>query len=240
MNTPPRNYETLRMTPLRKVIAARMQEAKQTIPHYRVAVDIEMDALLAARQKLNAEHSDAKVSVNDFIIKACAQALMECPEVNIQYVDGHIHQYHQADISVVIAVGGGLATPVVWGANRKSLHEISSTVKDLAARAAAGKLKMDEIMGGSFSISNLGMFDVDSFDAIINPPQCAILAVASARPQVRVVDGDIKTPVIMRAALSLDHRTIDGATGAKFMGVLKDIIQSPSHLEAMVGISSLT
>lgn len=223
-------YHVIPLTPLRKVIAARMTEAKQTIPHFRVAADIEMDALLALRKQVNAENSDHKVSVNDFIIKACATALMEHPAINIQLVNDEIHQYRQADISVVIAVDGGLSTPVIRNANNKSLLEIASEVKSVAARAAQGQLKMDEILGGSFSISNLGMFGIDQFDAIINPPQGAILAVGGAIPQPIVKDGMITTATIMRVNLSLDHRAIDGAIGAQFLATLRKILENPEAL----------
>ena len=223
-------YQTIPLTPLRKIIAARMAEAKQTIPHYRVSSDIEMDTLLALRKKHNEKNPDQKVSVNDFIIKACATALMEKPAINIQLIDDEIHQYHQADISVVIAVEGGLSTPVIRNANNKTVAEIAEEVQVLAARAQNGTLKMDEILGGTFSISNLGMYGVDQFDAIINPPQCAILAIGSAKPQPIVKDGDIAIATVMRVTLSLDHRAIDGATGAQFLDVLKEKLQNPDHL----------
>ena len=221
------DYGVIRLTPLRKVIAARMLDAKQTIPHYRLAMDVEMDALLALRKQVNASHPDSKVSVNDFIIKACANALMEKPALNIQWVDNEIHQYRQADISVVIAVEGGLSTPIIRGADKKTVAEIAAEVKDLAARAAAGQLKMEEILGGTFSISNLGMYGVDQFDAIINPPQCAILAVSSAKPQAVVKAGAVAVATVMRVQLSLDHRAIDGATAAAFLAVLREQLEKP-------------
>lgn len=223
-------FDIIPLTPLRKIIAARMTEAKQTIPHFRVAADIEMDALLTLRKQFNTENSDLKISVNDFIIKACAIALIENPAINIQLVNGKIHQYRQADISVVIAVDGGLSTPVIHNANNKSLLEIASEVKSVAARAAQGQLKMDEILGGSFSISNLGMYGINQFDAIINPPQGAILAVAGAIPQPIVKDGMIITATIMRVNLSLDHRAIDGAAGALFLTTLRKILENPEEL----------
>ena len=223
-------YKVIPLTPLRKIIAARMTEAKQTIPHYRLSADIEMDALVALRKQYNTENLDQKVSINDFIIKACAMALMECPQINIQFAEGEVHQYSQADISVVIAVEGGLSTPVIRSANTKTLAEIALEVKALAARAQEGTLKMDEIMGGSFSLSNLGMYDVDQFDAIINPPQCAILAVASAKLKPAVKDNHITIASIMRATLSLDHRVIDGVVGAEFLSVLRRFLEKPELL----------
>ena len=224
-------YKVIRLSPLRKIIASRMTEAKQTIPHYRISTDIEMDALFALRKKHNTQNPDHKLSVNDFIIKAVAMVLMECPQINSQFVDGEIHQYPQADISVVIAVEGGLSTPVVRNANNKSLSEIASEVKSLAERAQKGSLKMDEILGGSFSISNLGMYGVDQFDAIINPPQCAILAVGSAKPKPVVKVNNIVPAMVMRASLSLDHRVIDGALGAEFLAILRTTLESPKFSE---------
>ena len=224
------NFKVIPLTPLRKIIAARMTDAKQTIPHYRVGADIEMDALLALRQQFNEEHPNTKVSVNDFIIKACAMALIENPALNIQLIDNEIHQYPQADISVVIAVEGGLSTPVIRHANRKSVQAIAEEVKELTARAQQGSLKMDEILGGTFSVSNLGMYGVDQFDAIINPPQCAILAVGGAKPQAVIREDEIKTARVMRVTLSLDHRAIDGATGAQFLSILRNLLQEPESL----------
>ena len=189
-------YRIIPLTPLRKIIAARMTEAKQTIPHYRISLAIEMDTLLAFRQQFNRNNDGIKISVNDFVIKACANTLVDMPALNCQLVDNHIHQYHQADISIVTAVEGGLSTPLIRNANNKRVEDIAVEVQSLATRAAAGELKMDEIMGGSFSISNLGMYGVDQFDAIINPPQCAILAIGAAKPQAVVKDGDISTATL--------------------------------------------
>ena len=225
-------YQIIPLSPLRKIIAERMSEAKQTIPHYRVMRDIEMDTLLALRREFNADNANAKVSVNDFFIKACASALFESPTLNVQLIDDEIHQYHQADISIVISIEGGLSTPIVRNANNKSLQDISLEVKDLASRAADGQLKVNEIVGGSFSISNLGMFGVDQFDAIINPPQCAILAIGAAKQQAVVKDQELTIATMMRATLSLDHRVIDGATGAEFLSVLRHQIQNPASLLA--------
>ena len=223
-------YKAISLSPLRKIIAARMREAKQTIPHYRLSVDIDMDALLKLRKQFNAGHPNNKVSVNDVFIKACANALMENPAINSQLINDEIHQYQQADIAIVMAVEGGLSTPIVRRANKKTLQEISQAVKDLASRAATGQLKMDEIQGGSFSISNLGMYGVDQFDAIINPPQCAILAVGGAKPQAMVKNSEVVIATIMRATLSLDHRVIDGAIGAGFLNALREQLQNPAIL----------
>jgi pyruvate dehydrogenase E2 component (dihydrolipoamide acetyltransferase) len=159
------------LSPMRKVIAARMSDAKRTIPHFRLMADIEVDALLARRTELRQVRPGVALSLNDLLIKAAAQALMEVPEVNVQWADNELHQFASADISIVTAVEGGLATPIVRKAQLKSIWEIATEVKDLTGRAARNELRMDEIMGGSFSISNLGMYGVDEFDAVINPPQ---------------------------------------------------------------------
>ena len=219
-------YREIRLSPLRKIIAARMTEAKQSIPHYRITADIDMEAVFAARKSYNTQHPEAPISINDYVIKAAATALMQCPVINSQWVEGKVHQYHQADISIVIAVDGGLSTPIIRKANTLSLNEISTEVKALAERAKQGTLKMDEIEGGSFSISSLGMYDVDQFDAIINTPQCAILAVGSAKPKLLIKNGEAVQASVMRVSLSLDHRVIDGAVGAEFLSVFKGLLQN--------------
>ena len=218
------------LTPLRKIIAMRMSQAKQQIPHYRVAVDIEMDSVFAIRQRLNTETPNQKLSVNDFVIKACATALMEVPGLNVQVMESEIHYYREANISIVVAVEGGLSTPVLRHANKKTVWEVSAEARDLAERAVAGHLKMSDISGGSFSISNLGMYDVDQFDAIINPPQGAILAVGAAKLQPLVRGNDINLANMMRVTLSADHRAIDGTDSAQFLSVLKSLLQHPEEL----------
>lgn len=226
-------YVAIPLSQLRKVIAARMTQAKQTIPHFRLLADIELDALLAQRNALNAVNPELKISVNDCIIKACARALMRNNAVNIQLVESEVHQYRDADISVVVAVEGGLATPVIRAANRKTVIEISKEVRVLTARARAKQLSISEIIGGTFSVSNLGSYGVDQFDAIINPPQCAILAVARAKARVVVSEeGDIRVATVLRATLSVDHRVIDGAVGAQFMDALRQEIESPGAIFA--------
>ena len=230
MSQPDNTYKVIPLSPLRKIIAARMTEAKQTIPHYRISVDIEMDTLLALRKQFTIDNPNSKVSVNDVVIKACANALMECPAINSQLIDDEIHQYSQADISIVISVEGGLSTPVIRNANTKSMQEIAKEVKGLATRAQKGTLIMDEILGGSFTISNLGMYGVDQFDAIINPPQCAILALGGARKKAIVKNGGLAIATMMRATLSLDHRAIDGAYGAEFLVQLKSQLENPNWL----------
>ena len=218
------------LTPLRKIIAARMSEAKQTIPHYRISMDIEMDALLARRRQLNQDASGTKISVNDLLIKACADTLMAYPTINSQLIDDEIHQFRQADIAVVIAVEGGLSTPVVREADRKTVQEIADEVKNLSERARQGTLKMNEILGGTFSLSNLGMFGVDQFDAIINPPQGAILAVGSGEQRAVVRNGELTVATVISLTLSSDHRIIDGAVAAEFMSVLKGFLEQPATM----------
>jgi|HubBroStandDraft_1064217.scaffolds.fasta_scaffold45010_2 pyruvate dehydrogenase E2 component (dihydrolipoamide acetyltransferase) len=224
-------YTVVALSPLRKVIAARMTEATRTIPHFRLVADLEIDALLAWRAQLNVEHPDNKVSINDCLIKACASALMGQPTVNIQLIGEEIHQYHQADISVVMAVEGGLLTPVVRGADRKGVLDIATEVKAFAVRAAGGRLRLDEMLGGSFSISNLGGYGVEQFDAIINLPQCAILAVGRAKAAMTVDErATARIATLLRVTLSLDHRAIDGATGAAFLATLRQTLQHPEGL----------
>jgi pyruvate dehydrogenase E2 component (dihydrolipoamide acetyltransferase) len=224
-------YTVIPLSPLRKVIAARMTEAKRTIPHFRLTCDLEMDALMGLRKALRERDPDTHPSLNDFLIKACATALMDTPALNIQWVEGQVHQYRTADISVVTALEGGLSTPIIRSANSKTIWEISREVKELAARAAKNALKMDEVFGGSFSISNLGMYDVDQFDAIINPPQCAILAIGSAKPRVVVSpEREMRIATVMRVTLSADHRAIDGATAAAFLSALRHRLKQPEHV----------
>ena len=223
----PEIYTAVQLSPLRKVIAARMTEAKQTIPHYRLGVDIRMDALMAAREALRAGRPGAAISLNDLLIKACASALMEMPAVNIQWVGGVIHRYPSADISVVMAIDGGLSTPIIRAAETKSEWAIAREVRELSARAAANTLKMQEVFGGTFTISNLGMYGVDEFDAIINAPQCAILALGRAAPRVVADNGGMAIATMLRATLSVDHRAIDGAVGAQFLSTLRQYVEQP-------------
>lgn len=229
--TIPSAYTVNALSPLRKVIAARMTDAVQSVPHFRLGVDVEVDALLSLRRTLREKNPDKSLSLNDLLIKGCATALMEVPALNIQWVAGEIHQYHTADISVVTAVDGGLSTPIIRRAESKTIWEIAQEVKALTARAAKNLLKMEEVFGGSFSLSNLGMYGVEEFDAIINLPQCAILAVGAAKLRC-VVSPDHKTRIatVLRATLSVDHRAIDGATAAKFLAALRKRLEEPGDL----------
>lgn len=180
-------YTVKALSPMRKIIAARMIEAKRTIPHFYLSADLEMDALIEARHKLQQTDPATKLSLNDLLIKACAAALIDAPEVNIQFENGEIHQYHGADISVVTAMEGGLSTPIIRGAQSKSVWEIARELRQLVSRASKNELRMDQVFGGAFSLSNLGMHGVDQFNAVINPPQCAILAVGCAPCTVAAV-----------------------------------------------------
>jgi pyruvate dehydrogenase E2 component (dihydrolipoamide acetyltransferase) len=227
------SFTRVPLTPIRKVIAARMTEAKQTIPHFRMTADVEIDELLALRRELRLTNRERTPSLTDFIVKASAIALMETPRINIQWADQELRQFSTADISVIVALNEGLSTPILRNADQKAVWEISRELKELAARARQNVLRLDEIVGGSFSVSNLGMYDVDEFDAIINPPQCAILAVGSGKP--RVVVGPGGTPCVatmIRATLSCDHRAIDGATSAAFLSKLKRGLEHPATMLA--------
>ncbi len=216
-------------TQMRKIIAKRLTESKQTVPHFYLTVDCELDALLDMRARLNKklESEGVKLSVNDLIIKACASALIKVPNANVSWSDEGMLKFHQADISVAVAIPGGLITPVIRGADRKGFKDISVEMKALAERAKAGKLTPEEYTGGSFSISNLGMFGIKDFSAIINPPQGAILAVGAGEKRPVVKDGELTVATIMSCTLSVDHRAIDGAVGAEWIAAFKGFIEEP-------------
>lgn len=217
---------------MRRAIAARMSESKRTIPHFRLVADMQIDALLARRKELLERRADRTLSLNDLLIKACAQALTDVPDVNVQWAEKELHRFHSADIAVVTAVNGGLTTPIVRAADAKSVWQIAAEVQELTSRAARNELRMEEIVGGSFSISNLGMYAVDQFDAIINPPQCAILAVAQGKPRcVALQELRMGIATVARMTLSVDHRAIDGVLAAKFLSALRARIETPSDLE---------
>ena len=217
--------EVIAMTPMRKAIARRLTEAKQQIPHFYVRRRVRADRLLKARSD-----SSVRASVNDYLVRAVALALAEVPAVNIQVHGAEVHRFASADIAIAVATEKGLLTPVLRGAEQMSLTEIGEAITDLAARARAGKLRQDEIEGGSFSLSNLGPYGVEQFDAIINPPQGAILAVGAARPEPIDDDGAIRIVPVLHLSLSCDHRAIDGADGARFLAALADLIEHPERL----------
>ena len=221
-------------TSVRKVIARRMLESKQTVPHFYLTVELEIDALLAARQAINAvtEKKGAKVSVNDMVIKACAKALRDHPECNASWTEDEMVQYGAVDISVAVATDRGLITPIVRNADLKGLAQISTEMKDLAARAKVGKLKLEEFQGGGFTISNLGMFGVKDFAAIINPPQAMILAVGAGEERAVVRKGQVVVRNMMNCTLAVDHRVVDGAMGAQYLQTLRSYIEQPAAMLA--------
>jgi pyruvate dehydrogenase E2 component (dihydrolipoamide acetyltransferase) len=211
-----------------------MSESKRTIPHFRLVTDIQIDELLARRKELLQRRPDHHLSLNDLLIKACAQALTDVPEVNVQWAEKELHCFHTVDIAIVTAVKGGLTTPILRAVDSKSVWQIAAGVKELTSRAARNELRMEEILGGSFSISNLGMYAVDQFDAIINPPQCAILAVGQGKPRcIALRDLRMGIATVTSMTLSVDHRAIDGVVAAKFLSALKVRIETPSELESI-------
>ena len=213
---------------MRKVIAQRLQQSKQEAPHFYLNMDIEIDALLDARKALNAHAPDGvKISVNDMIIKAAAIALKRVPEANASWEGDHTRYWNQADISVAVAIEGGLVTPIIAAAEDKGLNAISQEMQDLAKRAREGKLMPEEYTGGSFTISNLGMFGITSFSAVINPPQGAILAIGAGEERAVVKNGAITVATVMTVTMSCDHRVIDGAVGASWLKLFKEIIENP-------------
>ncbi len=219
-------------TAIRKVIARRMLESKQTVPHFYLTMELEIDALLAARAAINevARKKDAKVSVNDMVIKACAKALRDHPDCNASWTEDEMIQYGAVDISVAVATDRGLITPIVRNADMKGAAQISIEMKDLAARAKTGKLKLEEFQGGGFTISNLGMFGVKEFGAIINVPQAMILAVGAGEERVVVRKGQMVIRNMMSVTLAVDHRVVDGALGAQFLQTLKSYIEQPAAM----------
>jgi pyruvate dehydrogenase E2 component (dihydrolipoamide acetyltransferase) len=220
---------------MRKTIARRLTEAKQTIPHFYVSVDIDIDPLLKLRSELNAKSAKDgpgayRLSVNDFIIKAAALTLRRIPTVNASYTEDNVVLYDDVDISVAVSIPDGLITPIIRRADQKGLASISNEMKDLAARAKDGKLKLEEFQGGGFSISNMGMYGVSEFAAVINPPQAGILAVAAGQQRAVVKDGALAIATMMTCTLSVDHRVVDGALGAQWLAAFKAIVEEPLSL----------
>lgn len=218
---------------IKKVTAKRLLEAKQTIPHFYLTVECVLDNLLSARQQINdAANGAYKLSVNDFVIKAVGMALKSYPAANVAWTDAAVLQFKHADISVAVATPNGLITPIVKKAEEKSIKDISLEMKDLAGRAREGKLKPEEFQGGTFSISNLGMFGVTHFQAIVNPPQSCIMAVGAGIEKPIVENGKIEIRTVMSVTLSTDHRSVDGAVGAEFLQHFKRYIENPVSLFA--------
>ena len=213
---------------MRKIIAARLQESKATAPHFYLTVDCEIDNLLAARQQMNERAPEGvKISVNDLIIRAAAMALIKVPKANASWEDDNTRLFSHADIAMAVAVEGGLVTPVIWAAEQRGLAEIAAISRDLATRARDGKLAPEEFSGGSFTISNLGMYGVREFAAVINPPQGAILAVGAGEQRPVVHDGQLAVATVMTVTLSADHRVVDGAVGAEWLQAFKGYIEAP-------------
>lgn len=230
----PDDYVEIPHDAMRKAIARRLSSAATLIPHFYLSIDCRIDRLLAARTRLNAQapkgEGNYKLSVNDFIVKACALALMRVPEVNASWTDTAILRHRHADIGVAVALDFGLITPIVFHAESKGLAAIANEVKTLAERARAKKLKPQEYEGGGFAISNLGMFGIKDFTAVINPPQAAILAVGAGEERAIVRDGKIEIANIMSVTMSCDHRVIDGATGARFLAAFKTFVEDPTAM----------
>lgn len=227
-----REFEEVSLDGMRKTIASRLTEAKQTIPHFYLRRDIELDALMKFRGELNKglEAKGIKISVNDFVIKACALALRDVPDCNAAWAGDRILKFKASDVAVAVAIEGGLFTPVLRDAELKTISALSAEMKDLAARAKERKLAPHEFQGGSFSISNLGMMGIDNFDAVINPPHGAILAVGAGVKKPVVKGGEISVATVMSVTLSVDHRVIDGALGAELLGAIKGYLEDPMSM----------
>ncbi|HEY4546396.1 MAG TPA: pyruvate dehydrogenase complex dihydrolipoamide acetyltransferase [Pedomonas sp.] len=222
-------FEEIKLSNMRKTIARRLQESKQTVPHFYLTVDCEIDALMKVRKELNSrlEKEGVKVSVNDFVIRAVALALKKVPAANVQFAGDKMYWFKRQDISVAVAIEGGLITPVVKDAGSLGLADISRQVAQLAEKARAGKLAPEEYQGGTFSISNLGMYGIKQFEAVINPPQACILAIGAGEQRPVIKDGAVAAATVMTVTLSCDHRAVDGAVGAEFLQAFKRLIEDP-------------
>ena len=227
-------FEAAKLNNVRKTIARRLTEAKQTIPHIYLTVDVRLDALLKLRSQLNTalESQDVKLSVNDLLIKALAKALVQVPKCNVSFAGDELRTFKRTDISVAVAAPSGLITPIIVDAGAKSVSAIAGEMKTLATKARNGKLQPHEYQGGTASLSNLGMFGIKQFDAVINPPQAMILAVGAGEPRPYVIDGALAIATVMSATGSFDHRAIDGADGAALMQAFKSLVENPLALIA--------
>ena len=232
MGIPAGSYDLIPLDGMRKTIARRLTDSFRDVPHFPLTIDLDIDGLLAARAKINSllEKDGVKVSVNDIIIKAAAVALKRVPEANASYTPEGIAMHHHADIAVAVAVEGGLITPIIRAAETKGLAQISAEMKDLAARAKTKKLKPEEFQGGTFSVSNLGMFGIKAFASIINEPQGAIMSVGAGEQRPVVKNGQLAVATVMTVTLTCDHRVVDGAIGAKFLAAFKPLIEEPLTL----------
>jgi pyruvate dehydrogenase E2 component (dihydrolipoamide acetyltransferase) len=228
----PETYDLIPLDGVRRVTARRLTQSFMQIPHFPLTIDLEIDHLLSARARINeaAEEKGVKVSVNDMLIKACAMALMAHPDANASFTDKGIAQHKSAHVSVAVAIPGGLITPVVRDAQKKGLAQIAAEMKDLAARAREKKLKPQEYMGGTFSISNLGMFGIRSFASIINPPEGMILSVGAGEKRPVVKDDKVVVATMMTVTLTCDHRVVDGATGARWLTSFKQFVETPEAM----------
>jgi len=222
-------HEEVKLSNIRKTIARRLTEAKQQVPHIYLTVDIQLDALLKLRSELNAglESRGVKLSVNDFLIKALAQSLIEVPECNVAFAGDHMLKYSRADISVAVSIPAGLITPIIANADTKSVSAISTEMKELAGLAKEGKLQPQQYQGGTASLSNMGMFGIKQFEAVINPPQGMIMAIGAGEKRPYVVNDSLQIATVMSATGSFDHRAIDGADGAKLMQAFKRLVENP-------------
>ncbi|QTN18606.1 pyruvate dehydrogenase complex dihydrolipoamide acetyltransferase [Brevundimonas sp. AJA228-03] len=229
MGIPDGSYDLIPLDGMRKAIARRMVGSIQTVPHFPLFIDCEIDALLAARARVNTglESRGIKVSVNDFVIKAAAMALKRVPEANASYSPEGIAMHHNADVAMAVAIDGGLITPIIFKAETKSLSQIAVESKDLAKRARDKKLKPEEFQGGTFSVSNLGMFGIKAFSSIINEPQGAIMSVGAGEQRPVVKNGQLAVATVMTVTLTCDHRVVDGAIGARFLQAFKPLIEDP-------------
>jgi pyruvate dehydrogenase E2 component (dihydrolipoamide acetyltransferase) len=227
-------HEAVKLSNMRKTIARRLTEAKSTIPHIYLTVDVRLDALLKLRSELNGalESRGVKLSVNDLLIKALAAALRQVPECNVSFTPNELIKYSRADIAVAVSIPGGLITPIIVGADSKGVSAIATEMKELAARAKDGKLQPHEYQGGTASISNMGMFGIKQFDAVINPPQGMIMAIGAGEKRPYVVDDALAVATVMSVTGSFDHRAIDGADGARLMQVFKALVEAPLGLVA--------
>lgn len=227
-------HEVEKLNGMRKTIARRLTESKQQVPHIYLTVDIQLDALLKLRSQLNAtlESQGVKLSVNDLLIKALAKSLLAVPVCNVQFAGDTLLKFSRADISVAVSIDGGLITPIIKDAGSKAVSAISTEMKDLAGRAREGKLSPEEYQGGTASLSNMGMFGIKQFEAVINPPQAMIMAIGAGEKRPYVVDDTLQIATVMSATGSFDHRAIDGADGAKLMKVFKELIENPLGLLA--------
>ncbi len=217
----------VKVSNMRQVIAQRLTESKQNVPHFYLTVDCQVDKLISLKNEISSADENNKVTINDLIIKAAAFSMKKFSDINSSWIDNKILKYSNVDISIAVALEDGLITPIVKNADKKGILSISKEVKDLVSRARSGKLKPEEFQGGGFTISNLGMFGIKAFSAIINPPQSCIMAVGASKKQPIVMNEKIEIAEIMTVTLSVDHRTVDGALGAKFLNAFKHYIENP-------------